>query len=240
MIELIPAIDIIDGKCVRLTKGDYDQKTVYGNPIDMAKAFERIGYNRLHVVDLDGAKSKHIVNDAVLSAITSETNLTVDFGGGIKTDEDLEKAFAAGASMVTVGSIAVTNPDLFMGWLEKYGAEKIILGADVRHGKISINGWKEDSDEDLLSFLEKYVNAGVKNVLCTEISKDGTLSGPAINLYQRVMDAYPELHLIASGGVSSKEDIIALDAAGIPAVVFGKAIYEGKINLKELWDWQNA
>ena len=240
MIELIPAIDIIDGKCVRLTKGDYDQKTVYGNPIDMAKEFERIGYNRLHVVDLDGAKSKHIVNDAVLSAITSETNLTVDFGGGIKTDEDLEKAFAAGASMVTVGSIAVTNPDLFMGWLEKYGAEKMILGADVRHGKISINGWKEDSDEDLLSFLEKYVNAGVKNVLCTEISKDGTLSGPAIDLYRQVMDAYPALHLIASGGVSSKEDIIALDAAGIPAVVFGKAIYEGKINLKELWDWQNA
>lgn len=240
MIELIPAIDIIDGKCVRLTKGDYDQKTVYGNPIDMAKEFERIGYNRLHVVDLDGAKSKHIVNDAVLRAITTETNLTVDFGGGIKTDEDLEKAFAAGASMVTVGSIAVTNPDLFMGWLEKYGAEKMILGADVRHGKISINGWKEDSDEDLLSFLEKYVNAGVKNVLCTEISKDGTLSGPAINLYRQVMDAYPALHLIASGGVSSKEDIIALDAAGIPAVVFGKAIYEGTINLKELWDWQNA
>ena len=240
MIELIPAIDIIDGKCVRLTKGDYDQKTVYGNPIDMAKEFERIGYTRLHVVDLDGAKSKHIVNDAVLSAITTETNLTVDFGGGIKTDEDLEKAFAAGASMVTVGSIAVTNPDLFMGWLEKYGAEKMILGADVRHGKISINGWKEDSDEDLLSFLEKYVNAGVKNVLCTEISKDGTLSGPAIDLYRQVMDAYPALHLIASGGVSSKEDVIALDAAGIPAVVFGKAIYEGKINLKELWDWQNA
>ena len=240
MIELIPAIDIIDGKCVRLTKGDYDQKTVYGNPIDMAKEFERIGYNRLHVVDLDGAKSKHIVNDAVLRAITTETNLTVDFGGGIKTDEDLEKAFAAGASMVTVGSIAVTNPDLFMGWLEKYGAEKMILGADVRHGKISINGWKEDSDEDLLSFLEKYVNAGVKNVLCTEISKDGTLSGPAIDLYRQVMDAYPALHLIASGGVSSKEDIIALDAAGIPAVVFGKAIYEGNINLKELWDWQNA
>ena len=240
MIELIPAIDIIDGKCVRLTKGDYDQKTVYGNPIDMAKEFERIGFNRLHVVDLDGAKSKHIVNDAVLRAITTETNLTVDFGGGIKTDEDLEKAFAAGASMVTVGSIAVTNPDLFMGWLGKYGAEKMILGADVRHGKISINGWKEDSDEDLLSFLEKYVNAGVKNVLCTEISKDGTLSGPAIDLYRQVMDAYPALHLIASGGVSSKEDIIALDAAGIPAVVFGKAIYEGKINLKELWDWQNA
>ena len=233
-IELIPAIDIINGQCVRLTKGDYDQKTVYGKPIDMALEFERIGFQRLHVVDLDGAKSKHIVNDAVLKAITSETKLTVDFGGGIKTDEDLEKAFAAGAAMVTVGSRAVTNPDLFMGWLEKYGAEKMILGADVRHGKISINGWKEDSDEDLLPFLKKYVDAGVKNVLCTEISKDGTLAGPAIDLYQRVMEAYPELHLIASGGVSSKEDIIALDAAGIPAVVFGKAIYEGKINLEEL------
>jgi phosphoribosylformimino-5-aminoimidazole carboxamide ribotide isomerase len=239
-IELIPAIDIIDGKCVRLTKGDYDQKTVYGEPLDMAMEFERIGYKRLHVVDLDGAKSKHIVNDAVLNTITTETGLTVDFGGGIKTDEDLEKAFASGASMVTVGSIAVTQPDLFMGWLEKYGAERMILGADVRHGKISINGWKEDSYEDLLPFLKKYVDAGVCNVLCTEISKDGTLAGPAIDLYQSVMDAYPKLHLIASGGVSSIEDIMALDAAGIPAVVFGKAIYEGKINLKELWDWQNA
>ena len=233
-IELIPAIDIINGQCVRLTKGDYDQKTVYGKPLDMALEFERIGYQRLHVVDLDGAKSKHIVNDDVLKAITSETSLTVDFGGGIKTDEDLEKAFAAGASMVTVGSIAVTKPDLFMGWLEKYGAERMILGADVRHGKISINGWKEDSAEDLLPFLRKYIDAGVRNVLCTEISKDGTLSGPAIDLYQSVMDAYPELHLIASGGVSSIDDIKALDAAGIPAVVFGKAIYEGRIDLQEL------
>jgi phosphoribosylformimino-5-aminoimidazole carboxamide ribotide isomerase len=240
MIELIPAIDIIDGKCVRLTKGDYDQKTVYGEPLDMALEFERIGFKRLHVVDLDGAKSKHIVNDAVLKTITTGTTLTVDFGGGIKTNEDLEKTFAAGAKMVTVGSIAVTKPELFMGWLEKYGAERIILGADVRHGKISINGWKEDSDEDLLPFLKKYIDAGVKNVLCTEISKDGTLAGPAIDLYKRVMDAYPELHLIASGGVSNQADIEALDAAGIPAVVFGKAIYEEKINLKELWDWQNA
>jgi len=235
MIELIPAIDIIGGQCVRLTKGDYDQKTVYSDsPAMMAKEFETWGFQRLHVVDLDGAKSKHIVNEAVLKAITSETNLTVDFGGGIKTDEDIEKAFAAGAAMVTVGSVAVTNPDLFMGWLEKYGAERMILGADVRHGKISINGWKEDSCEDLLPFLRKYVEAGVKNVLCTEISKDGTLTGPAIDLYKRVMDAYPELHLIASGGVSSKEDIDALDAAGIPAVVFGKAIYEGRIDLRDL------
>ena len=241
MIELIPAIDIIDGQCVRLTKGDYDQKTVYrDSPAEVAKEFEQIGFKRLHVVDLDGAKSKHIVNDQVLQAITTETNLTVDFGGGIKTDEDIEKAFAAGASMVTVGSIAVTNPELFIGWLEKYGPERMILGADVRHGKISINGWKEDSAEDLLPFLKKYIDAGVQTVLCTEISKDGTLSGPAIDLYKKMMAEYPQLHLIASGGVSSIDDIKALEAAGIPAVVFGKAIYEGKINLKELWDWQNA
>ena len=234
-IELIPAIDIIDGKCVRLTKGDYDQKTVYrDHPAEVAAEFEEIGFNRLHVVDLDGAKSKHIVNDNVLKAITTKTGLTVDFGGGIKTDEDIEKAFAAGASMVTIGSIAVTQPELFLGWLEKYGPERMILGADVRHGKISINGWKEDSSEDLLPFLKKYVDAGVRNVLCTEISKDGTLAGPAINLYRQIMEAYPELHLIASGGVSSKEDIMALDEAGIPAVVFGKAIYEGRIDLREL------
>ena len=235
MIELIPAIDIIGGQCVRLTKGDYDHKTVYrDSPAEVAKEFEDLGFKRLHVVDLDGAKSKHIVNDAVLKSITTETNLIVDFGGGIKTDEDIEKAFASGASMVTVGSIAVTHPELFMGWLEKYGAERMILGADVRHGKISINGWKEDSEEDLLPFLKKYIDAGVRNVLCTEISKDGTLSGPAIDLYKEIMAAYPELHLIASGGVSSIDDIKALDKAGIPSVVFGKAIYEGKINLNEL------
>jgi len=241
MIELIPAIDIINGQCVRLTKGDYDQKTVYrDSPADVAREFEQIGFKRLHVVDLDGAKSKHIVNNQVLFDITKETKLRIDFGGGIKTDTDIETAFANGAEMVTVGSIAVTNPDLFISWIEKYGAERMILGADVRNGKISINGWKEDSTEDLLPFLRKYINAGVKNVLCTEISKDGTLQGPAIELYCQVMEAYPQLHLIASGGVSSIKDVQALDKAGIPAVVFGKAIYEGKINLKELWDWQNA
>ena len=235
MIELIPAIDIINGQCVRLTKGDYDQKTVYhDSPAEVAREFETLGFKRLHVVDLDGAKSKHIVNDGVLKTITTETSLIVDFGGGIKTNEDIEKAFEAGASMVTVGSIAVTHPDLFMSWIEKYGAERMILGADVRNGKISINGWKEDSTEDLLPFLKKYINAGVKNVLCTEISKDGTLAGPAIDLYKQVMDAYPQLYLIASGGVSSKEDIMVLDAAGIPAVVFGKAIYEGRIDLNQL------
>ena len=215
-------------------KGDYDQKTVYGSPLDMAQDFERIGFQRLHVVDLDGAKSKHIVNSDVLDSITKETKLTVDFGGGIKTDEDIEEAFRCGASMVTIGSIAVTEPDRFLGWLEKYGTERIILGADVRNGRISINGWKEDSSEDLLPFLKKHIDAGVSKVLCTEISKDGTLAGPAIDLYKKVMDAYPQLHLIASGGVSSIEDIKALDKAGIPAVVFGKAIYEGRIDLKEL------
>ena len=240
-IELIPAIDIINGQCVRLTKGDYEQKKIYNNnPAEVAREFERLGFKRLHVVDLDGAKSKHIVNDAVLKSITSSTNLIVDFGGGIKTEADIEKAFAAGAAMVTVGSIAVTQPELFMQWLEKYGAERMILGADVRNGKISINGWKEDSGEALLPFMKKYIDAGVRNVLCTEISKDGTLAGPAIDLYKEMMATYPELHLIASGGVSSIDDIKALEAAGIPAVVFGKAIYEGKINLKELWDWQNA
>lgn len=235
MIELIPAIDIINGQCVRLTKGDYDQKKVYNDdPAAVAKEFEQAGFRRLHIVDLDGAKSKHIVNDDVLRRITSETSLIVDFGGGIKTGEDIEKAFEAGASMVTVGSIAVTQPQLFISWLNQYGADKMILGADVRNGMISINGWKEDSSEDLLPFLRKYVDAGVKNVLCTEISKDGTLAGPAIDLYRRIMETYPELHLIASGGVSSKEDIEALDAAGIPAVVFGKAIYEGRIDLREV------
>ncbi len=234
-IELIPAIDLINGQCVRLTKGDYDQKIVYSSsPVKVAKNFEHLGFKRLHVVDLDGAKSKHIVNVEALRAITQNTSLTVDFGGGIKTEEDIRKAFDNGASMVTVGSIAVTHPALFIEWLEKYGAEKLILGADVRNGKISINGWKEDSSEDLLPFLKQYVDKGVRNVLCTEISKDGTLNGPAIELYREVMAAYPDLHLIASGGVSCNDDVQALEAAGIPAVVFGKAFYEGRINARQL------
>lgn len=235
-IELIPAIDIIDGKCVRLTKGDYDQKKVYNeNPVEVAQHFESLGFKRLHVVDLDGAKSKHIVNDGVLRAITAATSLVVDFGGGIKTEGDIEKAFDAGAAMVTVGSIAVTNPQLFLNWIEQYGAEKLILGADVRNGKISINGWKEDSSEDLLPFLKQYTDKGVRNVLCTEISKDGTLQGPDIDLYQQIMKAYPDMHLIASGGVSCNDDIRALETADIPAVVFGKAFYEGKIKVEELF-----
>ena len=237
MIELIPAIDVIDGKCVRLTKGDYDTKTVYGNPVEMARMLEDKGFSRLHIVDLDGAKSRHIVNVEALKGITSQTKLTVDFGGGIKTDDDINKAFDNGAAMVTIGSVAISAPDLFDGWLEKYGAEKIILGADVRNGKISINGWKEDSDTDLLPFLARYVEHGVKTVLCTEISRDGMLGGTAVELYSQIMAAYPTLHLIASGGVSKAEDIHELNRRGIPAVVFGKSIYEGRIDLDELLRW---
>ena len=235
MIELIPAIDLIEGKCVRLTKGDYDSKKIYNDdPVSQAKEFESLGFKRLHIVDLDGAKSHHIVNDKVLSAVTASTNLIVDFGGGIKTEEDIRKAFDAGASMVTVGSIAVTMPELFLSWLDTFGAERIILGADVRNGMVSINGWKEDSSQHLLPFLKTYMEHGVKNVLCTEISKDGTLAAPAIELYQSLMKAYPEMHLIASGGVSSDDDILALEKANIPAVVFGKAYYEGKIDVNKL------
>lgn len=231
MIELIPAIDIIEGKCVRLTKGDYDTKKVYGDPVEMAVRFQQLGFSRLHVVDLDGAKSRHVVNIDALRGITSATDLTVDFGGGVKTDEDLEKVFAAGAGMVTAGSIAVTDPDKVLSWIGKFGAGRLILGADVRNGKISINGWKKDSQEDLIPFLKRYVDAGIRNVLCTEISKDGTLEGPAIELYREIMRHYPTLHLIASGGVGCDDDIRALDDAGIPAVVFGKAFYEGKITI---------
>lgn len=235
MIELIPAIDIIDGKCVRLTKGDYDTKKIYNeDPVSVAKEFEAHGIRRLHVVDLDGARSKHIVNDKVLQLIARETNLVIDFGGGIKTDEDVARAFEAGAHMITIGSIAVTDPERSMEWLHKYGPEHIVLGADVRNGRVSINGWKEDSQEELIPFLDRYLSEGMRNVLCTDISKDGMLQGPAIALYREVMEQYPDCHLIASGGVSSMDDIRALEAAGIPAVVFGKAIYEGKIKLEEL------
>ncbi|MCI1246813.1 MAG: 1-(5-phosphoribosyl)-5-[(5-phosphoribosylamino)methylideneamino]imidazole-4-carboxamide isomerase [Prevotella sp.] len=234
-IELIPAIDLIQGQCVRLTQGDYQKKKVYAeHPDEIARSFEKTGFKRLHVVDLDGAKSQHIVNDSILHAITSTTHLKVDFGGGIKTDADIEKAFLNGAAMVTIGSIAVTNQDLFFRWLDKYGPQRIILGADVRDGKISIHGWKEDSGDDLLPFLKKFIDRGVRNVLCTDISKDGTLKGPAVKLYQQIMAEFPQLHLIASGGVSCKKDIDDLAAAKIPAVVFGKSIYEGRLNLKEI------
>lgn len=238
MIELIPAIDLIGGKCVRLTKGDYDTQKVYNeDPVAVAREFEEYGFKRLHVVDLDGARSKHVVNHKVLERMAQATNLVIDFGGGIKTDEDIRIATESGAQMVTVGSVAVTRPELFLGWLQQLGSERIILGADVKNGRISINGWKEDSSDELIPFLDKYIQKGVQKVLCTEISKDGTLQGPATALYREIMTQYPQCHLIASGGVSSMNDLKELDQAGIPAVVFGKAIYEGRIALKDLALW---
>ena len=235
MIELIPAIDIINGKCVRLSQGDYDTQKVYNeNPLEVAKEFEANGIRRLHVVDLDGAKSNHIVNYRVLDAIAGHTSLIIDFGGGIKTDEDLTIAFENGAQMVTLGSVAVKQPMLFKKWLHQYGVEKIILGADVKDNHISVSGWKEDSEQKLMPFLTNYTQEGVSKVLCTDISRDGMLQGPSIELYRQIMQNFPSLHLIASGGVSCLKDIIELDEAGIPAVVFGKALYEGRITMKDL------
>lgn len=235
MIEIIPAIDIIDGKCVRLTQGDYNQKTVYNeDPVEVAKMFEDAGIKRLHTVDLDGARSSHVVNTRVIERIATHTNLTIDFGGGIKSDEDLRKAFDAGAQMVTIGSVAVKEPELFASWVETYGGDKIILGADVKNGYISISGWLEEGEQKLMDFICHHTKNGIHNVLCTDISRDGMLQGPAIDLYKDIMEHYPTLHLIASGGVSCINDIERLNEAGIPAVVFGKAIYEGRINLKEL------
>ena len=235
MIELITAIDIIDGKCVRLSQGDYDSKKVYNeNPVEVAKEFESYGITRLHVVDLDGAASQHVVNYRTLENIAAKTSLIIDFGGGIKSEGDLNIAFESGASMVTLGSIAVKEPQLTEQWINKYGSHNIILGADVRDKKIAVNGWKEDSAIELMPFLESYIGKGINNVLCTDISCDGMLQGPSTELYKEIMKAYSELHLIASGGVSGIGDILRLDEAGIPAVVFGKALYEGRISLKEL------
>jgi phosphoribosylformimino-5-aminoimidazole carboxamide ribotide isomerase len=235
MIELIPAIDIIDGKCVRLSQGDYDTKKIYNeNPLEVAKEFEANGIQRLHVVDLDGAKSSHVVNYKALDAIAGHTSLTIDFGGGIKTDEDLMIAFENGAHMVTLGSVAVKKPELFKKWLHQYGAEKIILGADVKDNRISVSGWLEEGPQELMPFLTDYTQEGVSKVLCTDISRDGMLQGPSIELYKQVMQRFPTMHLIASGGVSGVDDIIRLDDAGIPAVVFGKALYEGRITMKDL------
>ncbi len=235
MIEIIPAIDIIDAKCVRLSQGDYDQKKVYNeNPLEVAKMFEDAGIKRLHLVDLDGAKAQHIVNYRVLEKIASQTSLTIDFGGGLKSDEDLRIAFESGAKMITGGSIAVKKPDVFSSWIEKFGSERIILGADVKNEKIAVSGWIETTDADLLPFVEKFKAKGVDKVICTDISKDGMLQGPSIELYKKILVEFPDLYLIASGGVSSMTDIEALQEANVPAVITGKAIYEGRITMDEL------
>jgi phosphoribosylformimino-5-aminoimidazole carboxamide ribotide isomerase len=235
MIEIIPAIDVIDGKCVRLSQGNYAQKKVYNErPLEIAKQFADIGIHRLHLVDLDGAKAQHIVNQAVLESIATHTDLVIDFGGGLKSDEDVRVAFESGASMVTGGSVAVKQPDIFSVWIKKYGAERIILGADVNNEQIAISGWLENTNIELIPFIEEYVKKGIHHVLCTDIVKDGMLGGASVALYQKLLTHFPNLHLIASGGVSSMADIEALDEANIPAVVFGKAIYEGHIELSDL------
>lgn len=235
MIEIIPAIDIIEGKCVRLSKGDYESKKVYNeNPVEVAKEFEANGISRLHVVDLDGAASHHIVNYSILEKIASQTSLIIDFGGGIKSDEDLKIAFESGAKMITGGSIAVKEPELFTQWIKKYGSDKIILGADVKNKMIAVNGWKEGTELELMTFLGEYIEKGIQKVICTDIDCDGMLQGPSTALYNEILEKFPSTYLIASGGVSCIDDIIKLEEAKVPAVIFGKALYEGKIQLKDL------
>ena len=234
-MEIVPAIDIIDGKCVRLTKGDYNaQKTYSDNPLDMALRFQDAGIRRLHLVDLDGARSKHIVNYPTLEVIAGHTDLTVDFGGGIKSTQDLETALGCGAQMVTIGSTAVTEPELMTRWIEDFGQEHIILGADARDGKISVNGWKEDSELTLSDFIRSYMQKGITQVLCTDINRDGMLQGPSVELYKALLKEFPGIKLIASGGVSSVQDLIDLREAGLPAAIVGKAYYEGRITLEQL------
>jgi phosphoribosylformimino-5-aminoimidazole carboxamide ribotide isomerase len=240
-IEVIPAIDIIEGKCVRLSQGDYCQKTVYNeNPLEVAKMFETAGISRLHLVDLDGAKAKHIVNYNVLENIATKTSLLIDFGGGLKSDEDLKIAFNSGAAMITGGSIAVKEKDTFLQWLEEYGNEKIILGADAKDRKIAVSGWLEATELSVVEFIEGFHKQGIKKVISTDISRDGMLSGPAFELYSEIMKTFPEVEIIASGGIASIDDILKLNEMGVPGVITGKAIYEGKINLKDIEQFQNS
>lgn len=234
-MEIIPAIDLIGGKCVRLSQGDYARSKTYNEqPLEVAKAFEAAGIKRLHLVDLDGAKAQHIVNYKVLEKLATHTNLIIDFGGGLKSDDDLRIAFESGASMVTGGSIAVKEPDTFLSWLAAYGYERIILGADVKEGQIAVSGWQETTQLNLNDFLRRYSDQGIRKVVCTDIACDGMLAGPSLALYQELLQTFPELYLIASGGVSSCADLDALAAIGMPAVIFGKAIYEGRIRLSDL------
>ncbi len=235
MVNIIPAIDIIDGKCVRLEKGDYSKKKIYSDdPLEMALTFESWGIKRLHLVDLDGAKAKTIVNSKVLNRIASQTKLIIDFGGGIRSEKDIRIAFDNGAAMVTGGSIAIQDPEQFLSWLETFGVDKIILGADHKNEKISMNAWLEESDADLFSFLEDYIQKGVSQVICTDIQKDGMLKGPSLDLYVRILNKWPDIQLIASGGVSNSDDVLQLEKAGILSVIIGKAIYENRITKEEI------
>jgi phosphoribosylformimino-5-aminoimidazole carboxamide ribotide isomerase len=233
--EIIPAIDLIDGKCVRLTEGDYNQKTVYHeDPVEVALGFEAAGIRRLHLVDLDGAKAGRVVNWNVLERITQRTALEVDFGGGIKTRDDVDRVLDSGAKWATVGSIAVKNEAELMSWFETYGANRFFLGADVKEEHIAVAGWQETTSIQLIPFLQKYVGYGIQYVFCTDVSKDGRLEGPATDLYRTVLEALPGLQLIASGGVSGMQDLESLKAAGCAGAIVGKAIYEGRINLEQL------
>ncbi|MBE7653503.1 1-(5-phosphoribosyl)-5-[(5-phosphoribosylamino)methylideneamino]imidazole-4-carboxamide isomerase [Tenacibaculum finnmarkense] len=233
-MRIIPAIDIIEGKCVRLTKGDYATKKIYNeNPLEVAKEFEDNGIEYLHLVDLDGAKSQHIVNYKILEQIAAKTNLKIDFGGGLKSNEDLRIAFENGASQITGGSIAVKNPEIFTGWLAKYGADKIILGADCIQRKIATHGWLEISEVDVIDFINQYEKIGVKNTICTDVAKDGMLQGASVDLYKEILSK-SGINLIASGGVASIDDLIELKEIGCESAILGKAIYEGYISLKEL------
>lgn len=235
MIEIIPAIDLIDSKCVRLSQGDFAQKKIYNeNPLEVAKEFESFGIKRLHLVDLDGAKNGKVTNLKTLETIANNTNLAIDFSGGIKTDEDIQTVFDSGASLASIGSIAVKQPEKFFEWLERYGSEKILLGADVKDRKVAINGWQTSTEIEVLPFLKDYFAKGVTHVFCTDISKDGVLQGSSNELYSEILTEIPELKLIASGGVSKIEDVYELDKLGCSGVIIGKAIYEGKIKLEEL------
>jgi phosphoribosylformimino-5-aminoimidazole carboxamide ribotide isomerase len=236
-MRIIPAIDIIDGKCVRLSKGDYDTKKIYNeNPLEVAKEFETHGIESLHLVDLDGAKSQHIVNYKVLEQIASQTSLKIDFGGGIKSDEDIRVAFDSGANQITGGSIAVKNPMIFESWLSQYGSDKIILGADAQNEKVAVSGWLEESKEDLLPFIKTYVAKGVRYIICTDISKDGMLEGPSFDLYQKILadNSSTDIKLIASGGISTFDELPRLQELGCEGTIIGKAIYENRISLKQL------
>lgn len=238
-ITIIPAIDLIEGKCVRLSQGDYSQKIIYNeNPLEVAKMFEAAGIRRLHLVDLDGAKAKHIVNHKVLQQIATKTSLEIDFGGGLKSDKDLEIAFNSGAAMITGGSIAVKERDTFLQWIERFGSRKIILGADAKDRMIAVTGWTEATGLPVIDFISGYFEEGVRKVISTDISRDGMLSGPAFELYAEIQDALPDVEVIASGGIATMHDILRLNEMGVPGVIVGKAIYENKITLKEIEKFQ--